>query len=455
MPSPIIDNHPRRDAIEAALRSGRAPATVAEEFDVSYETLRSWWRRTRQAQPTIEVEGNVDDLDAELDRALAIATRARERGLEVSSIAVQTADREGSWDGWTRDAADEPAVSGRQSSERTERKARVAVRIPKAEEAEAGPVIRQAEPIDVTFTVPRRLPAREETSAKWAVIMPDAQRPFVDHAAVDVALQILADVQAAHGVDHIVHLGDELDLPDFGRHRSAPEALGRVQDAIDEQYRVLATERAMCPEARMSWIAGNHDDRLVNWLVDNAPQLIGLRRAGERTTPALSVEYLCRLAELGVEYVGPFPEGEVWLNGHLRAVHGDIMKSQKGQTAAAYLAGGQVSTIYGHIHRAELVYQTRHTAKGPRTYLAGSPGCLCRIDGAVPSAKSGITSAGGPGMRRTEDWQQGIWVVSYETTGRQLYAVEPIHIWGGRATWRGRDYAARVDVDGVALEGAA
>jgi hypothetical protein len=429
------------DAINAALDGGESLAVLARRFDLNYETLKSHARRRRlegtEAQVEIELDQETDgDIVQAVEAARAEAARV---GGRVSRVTVEK--RSGTWDAQTK--------TGLAELESKRRAVQVTVVLPE-ESAEGRAEIRQAAPIDVAFKASARLPKREETASKWAVIMPDAQRPFEDQAAVDVALQILVDVQAAHGVDRLIHLGDDLDLPDLSRHRSAPAALGMIQEAINRQYRILATERAICPDAAISWIAGNHDSRLINWLVDFAPHLVGISRAGEAGVPVLSIEYLCRLAELGVEYVGPFPEGEVYLNSHLRACHGDIMKSQKGQTAASYLAQGQVSTIYGHIHRAELVYQTRHTSKGPRTYLAGSPGCLCRIDGAVPSAKSGITSTGVPGMRRTEDWQQGIWVVSYETAGRELYTVEPIHIWGGRASWRGNDYVARCDVDGNA-----
>jgi hypothetical protein len=44
-------------------------------------------------------------------------------------------------------------------------------------------------------------------------------------------------------------------------------------------YLCLATA-ALAPDAAIHWLAGNHDQRLIDWLTDHAPQLIGLRRAG-------------------------------------------------------------------------------------------------------------------------------------------------------------------------------
>lgn len=315
--------------------------------------------------------------------------------------------------------------------------------VPAGAENSAGPVpvIRQATPVDIK--VPKRPDELEVDGWKTAVLMPDAQRPFQDEAAVGVALQVLEAVEHTYGVDDIIHLGDDLDLPDFGRHRSAPETCGQINLAVQQQYRTLTYERALCPDARILWLAGNHEARLTNWLVDNAPQMLALQRPDtEGEDPVLSIPFLCRLGEVGVEYLDPYPEAEIWLNDHLRCIHGTITKSGRGATAAAYLAQGNVSTIYGHIHRAELLWQTRHTKHGPRSYMAGSPGSLCRVDGQVPSTRSGISHRGAQGGTTTEDWQQGVWVVRYQPEGAQWFTIEPVNIWAGWGTWRGRTFLA-------------
>lgn len=305
------------------------------------------------------------------------------------------------------------------------------------------PYIAQATPVEIK--VPARPAEVEIDGWKTAVILPDAQRPTQDEDAVDVSLQVLEAAEHIYGVDDIIHLGDDLDLPDLGRHRSAPETCGKINLAVQQQYRTLAYERALCPTARISWLAGNHEARLTNWLVDNAPQLLALQRPDmDSEDPVLSIPFLCRLAELDVDYLDPYPEAELWLNDHLRCIHGTITKSGRGQTAAAYLAQGNVSTIYGHIHRAELLWQTRHTRHGARTYMAGSPGTLCRIDGQVPSSRSGINYRGQQGGTTTEDWQQGMWIVRYQPDGGQWFTIEPVNIWAGWGTWRGRTFLSTI-----------
>jgi len=85
--------------------------------------------------------------------------------------------------------------------------------------------------------------------------------------------------------------------------------------------------------------------------------------------------------------------------------------------------------------------------------FAGSPGCLCRIDGTVPSAKTGIRSDGTQGSSRAENWHQGMSVFWYETSGRQHSWVEPVEIEDGKAFFRGVTFTATVDENGASLHG--
>jgi hypothetical protein len=69
-----------------------------------------------------------------------------------------------------------------------------------------------------------------------------------------------------------------------------------------------------------------------------------------------------------------------------------------------------------------------------------SPGCLARIDGAVPSTKQGLDLDGRPIVRH-EDWQQGIAVVTYEEGDGEFHP-ELVPIRTGTAFWRGKLYTA-------------
>jgi hypothetical protein len=137
-----------------------------------------------------------------------------------------------------------------------------------------------------------------------------------------------------------------------------------------------------------------------------------------------------------------YPASHVWITDKLKVIHGDKVASG-GSTAHKFLATEKVSVIYGHIHRREWAERTRDDHDGPSTILAASPGCLARLDGAVPSTKGGVDLDGRP-VQRHEDWQQGLAVVPYDPeTGNFVY--EQIAIHHGWAMWRGKEYHADPD----------
>jgi hypothetical protein len=140
------------------------------------------------------------------------------------------------------------------------------------------------------------------------------------------------------------------------------------------------------------------------------------------------------------------------VNDHLRFEHGSTYSSALGGTAVKQLQNG-ISVGYGHIHRSELLYKTRHTHAGPRTHFAGSPGCLCKTDSSIPASGVGINAEGSQGKSgRASNWDQGLWVFWWQDADDQLTALEPIQIWSGWAMFRGQSYFATVGPNGEELQ---
>lgn len=185
-------------------------------------------------------------------------------------------------------------------------------------------------------------------------------------------------------------------------------------------------------------LEGNHDRRLQNAITQNAMHAVGIRRGGSAPDdwPVLSVPYLLRLDELGIEYISGYPAGEVWITDDLVAFHGRRVKSS-GSSAAATVFDENVSSIFGHVHRVELQYRTVRDRQGARRIFGASPGCLARTDGAVPSTKGSVDPMGRP-VPVSENWQNGIAVVSYTDAGE--YSIELVHIENGQATFRGQRF---------------
>jgi len=314
--------------------------------------------------------------------------------------------------------------------------------------------------VSVKVTVKRQATRRTATDLSVAVIFPDAQisywrdiedvwRTSHDERALDISRQVLADVQAAHGVDVVVDLGDFLDATSFSRHRSQAAFADRVafKRSVARGQQELAARSALSPDADRWLIPGNHENRITHWLTDNAPFLLGLQMPGQ--DPVLSLEWLLQTAEHGWQIADAYPEGAVYLSPNLRCIHGTIAKGRPGQTAGEYLAE-EVNTIAGHHPRTQTAYRTVARHGHTRTYVAHLPSGLMRVDGAVPSATTGSTIQGDPVLGKGEKWEQGVSVVFYDPDGHTVPYIEHVPIFDGKAVWRGRVYESELDVDGLA-----
>jgi len=314
--------------------------------------------------------------------------------------------------------------------------------------------------VRVKVTVKRQATKRTATDLSVAVIFPDAQisywrdiddvwRTSHDERALDISRQVLADVQAAHGVDVVVDLGDFLDATSFSRHRSQAAFADRVafKRSVARGQQELAARTALAPDADRWLIPGNHENRITHWLTDNAPFLLGLQMPGQ--DPVLSLEWLLQTEEQGWQVADAYPEGAVYLSPNLRCIHGTIAKGRPGQTAGEYLAE-EVNTIAGHHPRTQTAYRTVARHGHTRTYVAHLPSGLMRVDGAVPSATTGSTIQGDPVLGKGEKWEQGVSVVFYDPDGHTVPYIEHVPIFDGKAVWRGRVYESELDVDGLA-----
>jgi hypothetical protein len=177
---------------------------------------------------------------------------------------------------------------------------------------------------------------------------------------------------------------------------------------------------------------------MEKFILSNSAAAWGLKRANMDMLPVMSIPYLLRLDEIDVEYIDAYPAGAYWINRNLRAIHGHKVRSG-GSTAAAYTNDTpHISTVFGHIHRQEVQSKTVYDRDGSIRSRAISPGCLCRVDGAVPSV-NGSTHVDGTPAKFWENWQQGIAVI---TTEGDEFSTELVQIDNGVAWFRGKKFIA-------------
>jgi len=316
---------------------------------------------------------------------------------------------------------------------------------PKWESGPEWPVVQQGPAIKLPTP---KVSKKKATGFKTCVVPPDIQIGYYrnregnleathDEKALDICIKIVEDLQP----EVIALVGDNLDLPEMGKYVTYPAYAQTTQASIDRATLFCAQLRAAAPNAKIIWLAGNHEERMPKYLVQNAGAAYGLRKGNTpESWPVLSVPYLCRMDEFGIEYKPGYPASDYWVNEKLRIIHGDRVKSS-GSTAHVYLNNEKTSVIYGHIHRIETAFKTREDFDGPRTIMAASPGCLARIDGAIPSTRGGVDLDGRP-LTRHENWQQGIGVVTYEDDGNHRFAYDVIPIYNGWALYHGKEFIA-------------
>lgn len=278
---------------------------------------------------------------------------------------------------------------------------------------------------------------------KSALVIPDLQcgfrrdletnqlTPFHDRDFLSVTLALATALQP----DTIGLLGDDIDLPDWSdKFVRSPEFYFTTQPTINEWSWWLAQLRLACPRARIFYIEGNHEKRMRLAIINHMAAAYHLRPANEKIKlPVMSIPRLLNLDALDIEWVGDYPDGEVWLNDGLRCVHGDKARSVPGGSARAILDASEVSVLFGHIHRAESLTRTRHTRNGSSIIKAVCPGCGCRLDGEVP------------GHTLSQNWSQGLAVAYYDDG---VYSsIHSIDVKDGKLVYGGKQYFSLLDMD--------
>jgi len=260
----------------------------------------------------------------------------------------------------------------------------------------------------------------------------DALDPFHD----DKALALFTKIVELEKPNRVVLAGDIIDLAEQGRWTQEAGFALTTQAAFDRTYRWLYDLREAANGSKIDLIEGNHDKRMQNFVEINAKSAFGLKRAGwPDEWPVMSIPYLLRLDELRVTYYDAYPNAHVWINNNLRAEHGTKVNSN-GSTAQRYLnETPHVSRLFGHTHRQEVVQRTTWDRMGKIRSQAINPGCLCRVDGAVPGVHSSIGADGKPATHY-EDWQQGAAVIRY--TDDEFF-VELVQFDDGKTLYQGQE----------------
>lgn len=177
---------------------------------------------------------------------------------------------------------------------------------------------------------------------KTTILVPDIQFPYHDVLMTSKLVRVIKDVQP----DAIVQIGDGIDFPQVSKWTRGQkgEYAETLQKHIDGFKGLLSQVREAAPKARISWLEGNHDLRIQEYVRSQGPALGTLR--------ALEMVNLFGLSELGIEYLkGPFHIGT-----NTYAVHGHEAGGYAASPAAWDLKfikryGSDKNIVFGHTHQ--------------------------------------------------------------------------------------------------------
>lgn len=182
---------------------------------------------------------------------------------------------------------------------------------------------------------------------KTTLVLPDIQYPDHDALMLRKIIKLAEEIQP----DAILQIGDGIDFPQVSQWSkgNAGEFAETLQKDIDGYVSsVLEPLRQAAPKAAITWLEGNHDLRIKDFVRKYAAPLGVLR--------ALEMESLFGLQDLSVDYVrGPH---RVATNTY--AVHGHEAGGYCASPSAWDLKftkryGSDKNFLFGHTHQPFLI----------------------------------------------------------------------------------------------------
>lgn len=275
--------------------------------------------------------------------------------------------------------------------------------------------------------------------SKLIVICGDQHAPYHDEKLHELFCLWLEDLQPDRGVV----LGDLGDFPDISRHMPDPDNHVKAQACLQGAYDILRGYVSSSPNTKWDYLLGNHDERIRQYMIKNAPLLYPLHQVDTPDGPGadvLAMSHLLRLDELDVHLVEPggtYEYAQIELSSNLAVRHGWVVRQGSGASALKTLQTTGYSVIVGHTHRQSCVYHTVQEIDGtPRVALGVEAGCMCRMD-----KRTGAQFGPGdhfPNYTVHPDWQQGFATAQIYDDGK--FKVDLATYVNGVLMWRDLRY---------------
>jgi predicted phosphodiesterase len=169
------------------------------------------------------------------------------------------------------------------------------------------------------------------------LFIPDCHFPYQDYAGFNLMMEVAKDFKP----DHVIILGDFIDMYSVSSHDKNPKRTGRLEEEITASVKALWRVKALGAKNNV-YIEGNHENRLARYLMNKAPEL----------WDRINIPTVLALDKLGFEFI---PYRSHYQLGKLFLTH-DTGKAGVYAHKQA-LDAFHRSVIIGHTHRMGYIIQ--------------------------------------------------------------------------------------------------
>lgn len=212
------------------------------------------------------------------------------------------------------------------------------------------------------FTIPKSdtTPVKDYKldQGNW-LLLSDIHIPYHNEEALEVALQYGEDNNA----DHILLNGDTCDFYNVSSYNKDPEERN-LSNELQKTRQFLAHVRERFPKAKIVFKIGNHEDRWEKYLINKAPELLGISQ--------FKMNEILNFDKWDVDLVTSMQK--IKAGKHLTILHGHETRNSGVYPARTLLTRTKVCSIAGHNHRTSTYGEK--TADNKYLY-SWTLGCLC------------------------------------------------------------------------------
>lgn len=236
-----------------------------------------------------------------------------------------------------------------------------------------------------------------------ALLFQDAHHPFANKECLNIIRRFAKELQP----DVILIPGDWWDIYQLSKFDKDPNRARDLQHDINLGINTLYWIKQDCPNSKMIFLDGNHEDRIRKNMWAKTPETAVL----DSSNP----DELLGLIKLEIDRVPK--TNRLLINDKYQVLHGEVVRKHSGDTARAHYEKFGGNGIIGHSHRGGLF-----NVKTNNIYGWTENYCTCVLN---------------PMYVMNPNWLNGFTVVTFI---KDLFFVEPVPMFNNRFIYGGKLY---------------